>query len=605
MPGIDRYLGVRAATNPVYSKSTGQWYFLMNLTNTFQVYGLARAGAWPAMLTDYPERVSGIHAAPEGPILVLTRDTGGNEHHQFYCLNLDTMAVATLTDASDAVHLFGCFSPDGQSIAYTSTARNGRDYDVYTLPLTPPFQSTMVLSRTGHWHARDWSPQGELLLEEMNSSAQQSLYRFNLQTKALNQLTPEHQAAVYHAPALAPDGSLFVLTDYDHDFVGLARIPRPGALDFLVSEAADLDLLTLDRSGHQLAYTVNRQGFSELHLHDLRTGDQSHVPTFDHDVIFDLEYDSDGQSLAVTHSAPDRNMNISLISLASGKVESLTLAPMTGLNPKSLITPALIHYPSFDGLQIPAYLYRPLVSGTPPVVISIHGGPESQERPSFSGWYQYLLAQGYALLTPNVRGSTGYGKTYAHLDDRERRMDSVSDIASLVDWIRMQPDLDSRRIGVYGGSYGGFMVLSAITQYPDLFQAAIDIVGIANLESFLENTSEWRRALREVEYGSLATDRKFLRQFSPIHLVDRIQTPLFVVHGANDPRVPLNEAEQIVDALQRRSRPVEFRVFSDEGHGIAKLTNRLALYPEMVAFLDRYLKPTGKTGDEEGVPRTR
>jgi dipeptidyl aminopeptidase/acylaminoacyl peptidase len=389
---------------------------------------------------------------------------------------------------------------------------------------------------------------------------------------------------------LASDGSVYVLTDYGRDFIGLAHINVPGSLEFLVAEAADLDLLTLDDSGHMLAYTVNREGFSELHLRDLVAGQDRHIPAFDQAVVFDLVFDADSKCLAVTHSGPDHNMNISLVTVASGKVERLTYAPMTGLNPKSLVIPTVMRYPSFDSREIPAYLYRPPLSGNLPVVISVHGGPEAQERPYFSGWYQYLLAHGYALVTPNVRGSTGYGKAYSHLDDREQRMDSVRDIASLVEWIRVQPGLDGRRIAIYGGSYGGFMVLSAITQYPDLFQAAIDIVGRANLESFLENTSEWRRALREVEYGYLATDREFLRRFSPVHYVDRIRTPLFVVHGANDPRVPLNEAEQIVGALQERLRPVEFRVFPDEGHGIAKLKNRIALYPEMVDFLDRHLK---------------
>ncbi len=590
MPGIERYLGVRAAANPAYSKATRQWYFLMNLTDTFQIYGVTGPGTWPAMLTDYSERVSGLYAAPDLAGLVFTRDRGGNEYHQLYWMDLHTMEVQALTDNPQALHIFGAFSPDGESIAYTSTARNGRDYDVYIMPLKSPDQARLVLTREGHWEVRDWTAAGELVLQQVLSNSDQPLYRCHVDAEDVERLTPSDAPTAYHHPYLSPDGSLYVSTDYGRDFLGIAKIETPGQVAHVIAEEADIDVMAGDRDGRTLVYAVNREGFSELHLYDLKTGHNRHVPDFDRSVVFDAVFDSTGDTVAVTYSGPDHNMNIALLHVATAEVEPLTHAPMTGLDVKSLVTPEVIRYRTFDGREIPAYLYRPSASGNLPVVISVHGGPEAQERPYFSGWYQYLLSHGYALVTPNVRGSTGYGKAYSHLDDREKRMDSVRDIASLVEWIREQPGLDGHRIAIYGGSYGGFMVLSSITQYPELFQAAIDIVGIANLESFLENTSEYRRALREVEYGYLATDRDFLRRFSPIHAVDRIQAPLFVVHGANDPRVPLNEAEQIVGALKARNRPVEFRVYADEGHGIAKLKNRLELYPEMVAFLDRHLK---------------
>lgn len=590
MPGIDRYLGVRAAFSPVYSEATNQWYFLMNLTDTAQVYRIDRPGAWPEMLTDYPERVSGLHAAPKRPGLAFSRDHGGNEHHQLYWMDLTTLDVTPLTRDPQAVHLFGCFSPDGRYIAYSSTARNGTDYDLYVMPVDAPDQAELVLTRPGHWEVRDWTDNGEWLVEEMRGNMEQALYRFDRTRNAVTPVTHQDAEAIFRSPAVAADGRVFVLTDYGRDFVGLAVINPPGNLEFVETLDADVDGLAMDGEGRTLAYTVNREGFSELHLCDIASGQDRHVSAFDHAIVFGLTFDAAGQVLAVTHAGPDHTMNVSLVGVNEGSVVQLTYAPMTGLDPKSLVTPTVFRYRSFDGREIPAYLYQPSAGEPAPVVISVHGGPEAQERPWFSGLYQYLVAHGYAVIAPNVRGSTGYGKAYAHLDDREKRMDSVKDVASLVEWIRRQPGLNGERIAIYGGSYGGYMVLSSITQYPDLFQAAIDIVGIANLESFLENTSPWRRALREVEYGYLATDREFLRRFSPIHQVDRIQAPLFVIHGANDPRVPLNEAEQIVEALHARNHPVEFRVFPDEGHGIAKMKNRVVLYPEMVAFLDRHLK---------------
>lgn len=591
MAGIERYLGARAAFNPAYSEASQHWYFLMNLTDTAQVYGINKPGAWPAMLTDYPERVWQIHTAPKQNGLLFSRDRGSNEHHQLFWMDLNTMHVTPLTESPSAIHLFGAFSPDGISAAYTSTARNGRDYDVYVLPIAEPAQAARMLDCQGHWEVRGWTDRGELLLHEVLSNAHQALYRYHLETEHLERLTPVDEPAQYHHPYCIDD-TVYMLTDYGRDFLGLAAIATPGEITYLKTPEADIDGLAVDRQGRTVAYAINREGFSELHLYDIQSGQDRHLPQFDQSVIAELAFDADGQHLAVTRSGPDHNLNISLVRVSDGTAEQLTFAPMAGLDVRSLVAPRVVRYPTFDGRDIPAYLYRPAGSGDLPVVVSVHGGPEAQERPHFNGLYQYLLAHGYAVIAPNVRGSTGYGKAYSHLDDREKRMDAVRDVASLVDWIRKTPGLDGHRIAIYGGSYGGFMVLSSITQYPDLFQSAVDIVGIANLETFLENTSEWRRALREAEYGYLATDREFLRKFSPIHAVDRIRTPLFVVHGANDPRVPLSEAEQIVAALKARQQPVQYKVYSDEGHGIAKMKNRLNLYPQLAEFLDRHLKET-------------
>jgi len=263
----------------------------------------------------------------------------------------------------------------------------------------------------------------------------------------------------------------------------------------------------------------------------------------------------------------------------------------------SFAAPELIHYPTFDTAddgnrrQIPAWFFRPpqQAGERAPVIVLVHGGPEGQTRPYFHPLIQYFLQRGYAILAPNVRGSTGYGKAYSHLDDVEKRMDSVADLAFAARWLREQPGVDGERLVVFGGSYGGFMVLSALCTYPDLWAAGANIVGISSFVTFLENTSDYRRAHREAEYGSLDTDREFLESISPINHVDRIEAPLIVIHGANDPRVPLSEAEQLVEALSGRGVSVEFIVFDDEGHGIAKLKNKLVAYPAIADFLDRVL----------------
>ncbi len=277
--------------------------------------------------------------------------------------------------------------------------------------------------------------------------------------------------------------------------------------------------------------------------------------------------------------------------IAAGSVtpRRVTFSSTAGVDPATFVEPESAVVTSFDGLEVPMWVYRPQGIETPPVIVSVHGGPEAQERVGFNPVYQYLVASGFAVVAPNVRGSSGYGKTYMSLDDRRLRMDSVKDLVAVGEWVRDHSGFDGERMAVMGGSYGGFMVLAALTTAPELWAAGIDIVGIANFVTFLENTGAYRRALREAEYGSLAEDRDFLESISPINHVEEIRAPLLVIHGANDPRVPLGEAEQIVERLRALDRPVDLIVFDDEGHGVVKLANRRVAYGAVVEFLGEHL----------------
>jgi dipeptidyl aminopeptidase/acylaminoacyl peptidase len=308
-------------------------------------------------------------------------------------------------------------------------------------------------------------------------------------------------------------------------------------------------------------------------------------------VALDLVWSPDNQRLAFSFISATAPADVWVLDIESQVLWQATRSTSGGIPMSHFVAPTLVHYPTFDQREIPAFLYLP--QGQPardlPVVINVHGGPEGQARPVFNGVIQYLVAQGFAVLTPNVRGSSGYGHTYMSLDDVRKRMDSVADLQQAALWLRASGIADPARIVVMGGSYGGFMTLSAITTYPELWAAAVDIVGIANFVTFLENTHPWRRKLRECEYGSLENDREFLEEISPIRHVARITAPLFVIHGANDPRVPVGEAEKIVAALQQREVPVEYLRFADEGHGLIKRANRLVAYPAVVSFLEKYL----------------
>jgi dipeptidyl aminopeptidase/acylaminoacyl peptidase len=309
-------------------------------------------------------------------------------------------------------------------------------------------------------------------------------------------------------------------------------------------------------------------------------------------VISHVEFAPDDSKLAFVFDGPRYNPDVWLWDLAAPKPTQLTHASRAGIPFADFVEPELIHYKTFDDRKIPAWFYRPVQKGDrlPPVIVHPHGGPESQARPSFMALLQFFLQRGYGILAPNVRGSSGYGTAYMNLDNTTRRMDSVKDLAYAAYWLRDQKHGDPKRLAVYGGSYGGFMVLAAVTHYPDLWAAGIDVVGICNFVTFIEKTSAYRRAHRAAEYGNLPEHREFFEKISPIRHVDKIKCPMMVIHGANDPRVPIEEAEQIVAALKKRKIPVEYLRYEDEGHGLAKLKNRLDAYPKMAAFLDKHLK---------------
>jgi dipeptidyl aminopeptidase/acylaminoacyl peptidase len=341
-----------------------------------------------------------------------------------------------------------------------------------------------------------------------------------------------------------------------------------------------------------MATIENAGGFSSLRLRKIDDGSDLPLPELPKGVISGVDFSENGKYLAFSLVSPILTDDVWRVDLEKQELVRMTRSCLAGLDPKTFVGPELIHYPTFDGKKIPAFLYTPPGAerdGTMPAIILVHGGPEGQERPYFSRFRQIFLRKGYAILAPNVRGSTGYGKAFTHLDDVEKRLDSVKDLAAGYDYLVEQKIADPEKIAVLGGSYGGYMVLAGLTEYPDKYAAGIDIVGIASFTTFLRNTASYRRALREAEYGSLEDDAEFLEAISPLNHVDKIQAPLMVIHGKNDPRVPYTEAEQIVNALKEREQPVEYLLFEDEGHGVAKLDNRVVMYVRIVEFLDRYL----------------
>ena len=621
-PNFVRYLNVRSATGASFAPDGRRLAFLTDITGVAEVWSVASAPEshasehatlpWPEQLTFGGERILGAAFSPVANQLVVGSDIGGNERTQLFLMSGDGASFTPLTDQPDVIHVFGGWqedgsassgwSPDGTRIVYASNARDARFFDIYERAVDDLGAAPhLLLQQDGTNYPANYSPDGRfVLVERFDSNVRNALLLVDTVTGDVRRLTPDisEGPARHVSPQWAPDGKgFYLLSDRDRQFLSLAWLDlASGEMTYLREDQWDAEGLALSRDGQRLALTTNVAGASRIELFDISAGWEGRValpaPELLLGVVVGAQWSPDGARLAFTFAPPNDAINIWLWDIANQRLTPATRSARGGLPDSAFASPQLVGYPTFDGREIPAYLFLPRGAEPRglPVVVYVHGGPESQTRPAFNPVIQYLAANGYGVLAPNVRGSSGYGYEYQSLDDVRLRMDSVADLAAAVRWLGASGVADPRRIAVMGGSYGGFMTLAAVTTYPDLWAAGVDIVGIANFVTFLENTGPWRRKLREPEYGSLENDRDFLEKISPIHHVDAITAALFVVHGANDPRVPVGEAEQIVAALRARNVPVEYLRFEDEGHGLIKRANRVKAYPEIARFLDTYVK---------------
>jgi dipeptidyl aminopeptidase/acylaminoacyl peptidase len=603
--GIDRYLNIRSATGSSFSPDGRFVTFLTNINGLSQLWQVPVEGGWPVQLTFTSDSIRGAHYSPVKHELIFSMDSGGNERTQLHRLHGvgggmdhglgDGWTSEDLSKHPKAIHQFGGWSHDGQSIVFSANRDDPSRFDIYVQKLGG---AARLLDKGpgGYYSPAGWSPDdAALLVHRVESNTNQDLYVLDLGKETIRRLTRPKGDVQYHSPVWSADGKHIycVSTAQGRDVAGLASIDvGTGTLTNLETPEHEIEQVAASPKGRWLAWLVNNDGRSELKLRDLKTKQTLSPPGLPLGVVSHLEFAPDDGTLAFVFDGPRHNFDVWLWDLKANKLRQLTHSSRAGIPSADFVEPELIQYETFDKRKIPAWFYKPKTKGDrlPPVIVYPHGGPESQTRPAFSALFQYFVQRGYAVLAPNVRGSTGYGTAYMNLDNTIKRMDSVNDLAYAAHWLRDQKQGDPKRLAVYGGSYGGFMVLAQVTHHPDLWAAGIDVVGICNFVTFLEKTGAYRRSHREKEYGNLREHREFLEKISPINHVDRIKCPMMVIHGANDPRVPIEEAEQIVAALKKRDVPVEYLRYEDEGHGLAKLKNRLDAYPKMVDFLDRYLK---------------
>jgi dipeptidyl aminopeptidase/acylaminoacyl peptidase len=567
---IERYLQIRAAMVTGHLPS-GELGYLTDVTGLLQLWRVAPDGLHE-QITFGAERVTAALPSPTEEVWAVARDSGGNERHALFALDPEGGPEQALTHDPEAIHVPGAFSPDGTLVAFTHTARNGVDFDVAVV--APSGEGRRELAQPGGWsHVVDWSEHG-ILVQRANTPFDHDLFLVEPQTGTLTLLTPHDGEIAYDSARLLADGAVLCACDAGSEFARLALLRHGLEPDFLTADDADVESVALDATRTRRAWVVNRGGESEVWL------DGMPVEGLPRGVVSALAFAADG-SLTITAGPPDDSTDVWT---AAPAIVRRTRSAVGGLDRSGFVRPELDDVESFDGRRIPYLRFGP--AGRP-ALCWVHGGPESQFRPQMAPVIQFLCAQGITVAAPNVRGSTGYGRTYHHLDDVELRLDSVSDLAALA---RALGAGAGTPVGVMGGSYGGYMTMAAITEHPELWSCAVNIVGIVNFVTFLERTGVYRRALREAEYGSLAHDRDFLESISPIRKIERIACPLMVIHGANDPRVPVTEAEQVVAALGARKAPVEYLRYEDEGHGITRLVNRLDCYPRVAAFLQRHLQ---------------
>ena len=607
---FESYLSVRSAYAPAFDASGKRIAFITEISGTPQVWTVDAQGGWPSQLTFFDDRVSAFSWAPDGKRMLFAMDKDGDERYQLYLHAPGGVDVVPLTGPAEVKHTMGPWSPGGDSIAYASNRRHTAFFDIYVQEV-PDGEPRMVYRDDGSNSPVAWSPDGRyLVLSRSNAQLYNDLLLLDLKTEQTRQLTQGGELAAYGLPMETdcrgliwdPDGNgLYLTTNKDREFKALAYMDVAGGeLAYLAEPSWEIEDLALSADGGRLAYVVNEAGYSRAFVRDMKTRTEVAIEDLPRGTLQSprmgagLAWSPDGTSLALTVNGATRTPDIWVYDVEVGKSRQVTHSDTGGISVDSFVEPELVSFPTFDGRDIPAFLYAPpgaAPDGKNAVVVHIHGGPEGQDRPNFNPVYQYLVQEGYCVLAPNVRGSSGYGRTYIHLDDIRNRMDSVRDIEQSWKWLIDSGWAKPDRVAVMGGSYGGFMTLACITTYPDLWAGAVELFGMSNLHTFLENTSSYRRKLRELEYGSLENDSDFLQEISPINHVDRVRTPLMVLHGATDPRVPIGETEQMVEALRDRGMPVEYIRFEDEGHGFMRRANRLKAYPAIADFLRRHLSP--------------
>jgi dipeptidyl aminopeptidase/acylaminoacyl peptidase len=594
---VTRMARIGRAFSPTFSPDGKCMAFVSDSSGIPQVWIAPAEGGAPTQVTNGDDPIGRVSWSPNGDWLVFSLAPGGGMNAQIYIVHPDGTGLRRLTDGRKETNNLGDWTHDGRRVAMGSNRANPSAIDVYLVdPISG--ERELISDNKGLQAVEDVSRDGALaLVARVRGRGDNDLYLIDLKTHTETLVTP-HDPPGSFGGRLAPDGrAIYLTSDKDRDMAAFARVRIDNAGKLAPMEViagrddAELGAFMVNEQGTTAALLWNVAGRNELAFVNLESGILTPGPKLPGEIAGGLMFSKDGARLAMTISGATAPPDIWILDIgAGGRLHQVTQTPHTGVDLATLVRPELIKFKAHDGLDLTGWLYRPVGQSKPgPYVVSFHGGPEGQERPGFRSDYQALVAQGIGVFAPNVRGSSGFGKRFVNLDNGPLRVEGIRDLEDCVNYLVSSRIADPGRVGITGGSYGGYMTMVGVTFYPDLFAAGVNLFGMVNFFTFFEHTEPWMAAISTTEYGDPKTQADLLRQLSPLGKLDRIKTPLMVQHGANDTNVPVVEAEQIVEALKRRNVPVEYVLFPDEGHGFRKEKNRITSTVRMVEFFVKHL----------------
>ena len=593
---VTRMARIGRCWSPSFSPDGKNLAIVCDMTGTPQVWTVSSGGGWPNLVTTLTDPAGSVEWSPSSDWLALDVAPGGGMNTQVYVVRPDGTEMKRYTPGGKDNNWLGSWTHDGSALMVSSSVRDSAVMDAY-LVTVPAGKMELVAKNPGVGEFSDVSRDNKwALVSRTQSRGSNDVFLVDINSGKEVNLTG-HEGPGQFAGLFSPDGrTVYLASNKDRNLEAFAKVSigpngEAGPIEIIVSRNdGELDDFQINEQGTQAVLIWNVAGKSELAFVDLRTGTMTAGPRLPTEIGFSPTYSRDGKQLAIVLNGAASPSDVWILDIDSGQFRQITHSPHAGVDLSNLVRPKLVQYTAHDGLPLSGWLWLPKEWSKPgPVVLSFHGGPEGQERPGFSSTYQALLSQGIGVFAPNVRGSSGFGKKFVNLDNGELRFNAVKDIKSSVDYLVTNKIADPDRVGIMGGSYGGYMVMAGVTTYPNMFKAGADLFGIVNFETFFANTEPWMASISTIEYGDPKTQAAMLKSLSPIYNLDKVTAAMIVLHGANDTNVPVVEAEQVVNTLKQRGVPVKYVLFPDEGHGWRKIPNRIRSTVEITEWFVKYL----------------
>lgn len=574
---------------PTFTADGKEIVFLSNISGLPQVWKMAATGGWPTQLTAFNDPITAVSCSPKSDWIAIELAPGGGLNTQIYLIKTNGTQKRLITKGGTTNNSFDTWSPDGKNIAFSSDSENEAALDCFLYDIEK--QTTSLICRNqGIGEVSDISTDNKtFLIERLKSRGSNDLYLVNPSDKSEKILT-RHEGPATFFGSLGKGGDLYLGSNKNSDLIRFEVLQNNNFKTLAERQSEELVDITLNHAKTSAILNWSDAGKNKLSLYDIDKKTESKLPDFPVELVQSVTFSPDDSQIAFTGSGSRETGNIWVYTFSSKQFKKLTDSPHAGVDFQTMVEPELVRFKSFDGVELNGWLYKPKSAPPYPTVISYHGGPEGQSVPSFNITAQLMVQQGTAFFLPNVRGSSGFGKKFVNLDNGELRFNGVKDIKACYDYLVNNGIAKPKAVGIMGGSYGGYMVMAGVTEYPDMFAAGANLFGVVNFETFFAKTEAWMAAISTVEYGDPKTQADLLRKLSPIHNAAKVKTPLIVLHGANDTNVPVVEAEQVVAALKQNNVPVKYVLFPDEGHGWRKTNNRVTSTVEIVQWFSDYLK---------------